>query len=121
MADWGTVEAEPEIVSWLARLGDRGFGHAAFYIDLLQRDGPLLGEPHTRQLSGKLREIRCFLARDRVRTTYFIAPGRRIVLLTVFQKRRGHEVAEIRRALTVMERCIAEQHMTEDEEDGHGN
>jgi hypothetical protein len=30
----------------------------AFYIDLLADQGPLLGEPYTRQLDGKLRELR---------------------------------------------------------------
>lgn len=55
---WGTVELEPEVSQWLEGLTDEEFGHVAFYIDLLADRGVLLGEPHTRQLSGKLRELR---------------------------------------------------------------
>jgi len=34
------------------------FGQAAFYVDLLAERGVHLGEPYTRQLWGKLRELR---------------------------------------------------------------
>lgn len=37
------------------------FATAAFYIDLLAEHGPLLGEPYSKQLSGKLRELRFHL------------------------------------------------------------
>jgi hypothetical protein len=52
---WGTVELEPEVGRWLEALSSRQFATAAFYIDLLAERGPLLGEPYTRQLDGKLR------------------------------------------------------------------
>ena len=42
--------------------------------------GVLLDEPYTRQLDGKLRELRFHLEGQRVRVTYWIAPGRRIIL-----------------------------------------
>jgi hypothetical protein len=56
------------------------FATAAFYVDLLAERGSLLGEPYTRQLDGKLRELRfhpgaasgagdlldCYWAADRV-------------------------------------------------------
>ena len=48
----GTVEVEPEVERWLTRLGDEHFGHAQFYVDLLEREGVALGEPYTRQLRG---------------------------------------------------------------------
>src|SRR5438552_4539202 len=51
---WGTVELEPEIRDWLEGLSTVHFARAAFYIDLLAQQGPLLGEPYTRQLDGKL-------------------------------------------------------------------
>jgi hypothetical protein len=44
----------------------------AFYIDLLADEGPLLSEPYTRQLDGKLRELRFHLDRQSVRITYWI-------------------------------------------------
>jgi len=107
---WGTVEIEPEVTRWLEGLSDEDFGRAAFYVDLLEREGVHLGEPYTRQLRGKLRELRFYLGRERIRVSYFIATGRRIILLTVFRKTRQREEAEIDRAETAMRRCIAEAH-----------
>jgi len=93
---WGTVELEPEVREWLERLSTEQFATAAFYIDLLAGQGALLGEPYTRQLNGKLRELRFHVDRRAVRVTYWIASGRRIVLLTVFVKSRMREVERSR-------------------------
>jgi len=71
--------------------------HIAFYIDLLAERGPLLGEPHTRQLDGKLRELRFWLGNRLIRISYWIAPDRRIIL---------------RRALR---RCQDERHTVDEE------
>lgn len=114
---WGSVELEPEVRDWLEALPTWQFATAAFYVDLLAEQGPLLGEPYTRQLDGKLRELRFHLDRRSVRVTYWIAPGRRIVLLTVFAKTRMREEHEIERARRAMARCVAEEHRVED---GHG-
>ncbi|POM25545.1 hypothetical protein BTM25_41930 [Actinomadura rubteroloni] len=100
---------------WLDTLGQADAETVAFYIDLLAADGVLLGEPYTRQLRGKLRELRLHLDRQAVRITYWIAPGRRIILLTVFGKRRMREVAEVERAWRAMRRCIAEKHTADEE------
>jgi hypothetical protein len=113
---WGTVELEPEVRGWLEEAGTAQFARTAFYIDLLAEQGPQLGEPYTRQLDGKLRELRFHLDRLAIRITYWIAPGRRIVLLTVFTKTRMREDREIERARRVLARCIAEDHTAEDEE-----
>jgi hypothetical protein len=110
---WGTVELEPELRDWLERLPSAQFATAAFYVDLLAERGPLLGEPYTRQLDGKLRELRFHLERRAVRVTYWIASGRRIVLLTVFAKSRMREEREIQRARRVLARCEAEEHTVE--------
>jgi hypothetical protein len=115
---WGTVELEPEVRNWLEGLPTVLFARAAFYVDLLGEQGPLLGEPYTRQLDGKLRELRFYLDRDAVRVTYWIAPERRIVLLTVFTKTRMREDREVDRARRALARCIAEAHALE-EESGH--
>ena len=112
---WGEVEAEPEVAGWLASLSDSAFGIAEYHIDLLADRGALLGEPHTRQLFGKLRELRFYLGREQIRISYFIASGRRIVLLTVFRKTRQRERTEVARAYAAMERCLAEAHTAEDE------
>ncbi len=111
--NWGRIEVHPEVGSWLEQLSIEDFGHAAFYIDLLAEQGALLGEPYTRQLRGKLRELRFHLGREQCRISYFIAPGRRIVLLTVFRKTKPRETAEINRAVAEMTRCIAEGHTAE--------
>ncbi len=115
---WGSVELEPEVRSWLEQLPTAQFAPAAFYVDLLAEHGPLLGEPYTRQLDGKLRELRFHLAGRSVRVTYWVAPGRRIVLLTVFAKTRMREEREVERARQALRRCLAEGHEVE-ESDGH--
>ena len=107
---WGTVELEPEVRDWLEQLPTDQFARAAFYIDLLADEGPLLSEPYTRQLDRKLRELRFHLDRQAVRITYWIASGRRIVLLTAFIKTRMREDREIERARRALARCIAEKH-----------
>ena len=111
---WGEVETEPEVDAWLLGLSDHGFGHVAFYINLLAARGVLLKEPHTRQLDGKLRELRFYMGPEVYRITYYIAKGRRIILLTVFPKDQPREGAEIERAKRAMSRCIAEGHTAED-------
>ncbi len=111
---WGTVELEPEVDEWLFGLDDELFGRAAFHIDRLEEKGALLDEPYTRQLDGKLRELRFYLGGQPTRVSYYIAHGRRIVLLTVFAKTRQQEKREVARAKRVMARCIAEGHVEED-------
>ncbi len=80
------------------------------------RAGPLLSEPYTRQLDGKLRELRFHLDRAAVRLTYWIAPGRRIVLLTVFVKSRMREVREVERARRALAQCIDAGHDVDEED-----
>jgi hypothetical protein len=51
-----------------------------------------------------------------VRITYWIAPGRRIILLTVlFRKTRMREDREIDRARRALANCLAASHAVEDE------
>ena len=113
---WGTVELEPEVRDWLDGLPTALFPRAAFYIDLLAEQGPLLGEPYAKQLVGKLRELRFYLDRDAMRVTYWIATDRRIVLLTVFRKTADREVREVARARRALARCLAEAHTVDGKE-----
>jgi hypothetical protein len=117
---WGSIELEPEVTDWLNGLSDAEFGHVEFYIDLLAEKGVLLDQPYTRQLRGKLRELRFYLGPrgDAIRISYYVARGRRIILLTVFSKQRRREVAEIDRAERAMKRCMREGHTAEGEGDG---
>ncbi|HTE84808.1 MAG TPA: type II toxin-antitoxin system RelE/ParE family toxin [Dehalococcoidia bacterium] len=107
---WGEIEQEPEVEQWLLSLSTAAIYHVAYYIDMLAEQGVHLGEPYTRQLDGKLRELRFFLGRDRHRISYYVASGRRIILLTVFAKDRRRERGEVERARRAMIRCIAEGH-----------
>ena len=43
-----------------------------------------------------------------MRVSYWLAPGRRAILLTVFRKTRGREVAEVERAKRAQKVCEAE-------------
>jgi hypothetical protein len=111
---WGTVELEPEVVDWYRSLDEDAQGRVRFNIDRLAELGPLLDEPFTRQLQGKLRELRFFLAGRATRITYWIASGRRIILLTVFVKTKRREHREVERAKRAIDRCIAEGHTAEE-------
>ncbi|MEU7828003.1 MULTISPECIES: type II toxin-antitoxin system RelE/ParE family toxin [unclassified Nonomuraea] len=53
---------------------------------------------YSKHLRGKVRELRLALSRRRVRITYWLAPGRRVVLLTTFYKTRRKETPQIDRA-----------------------
>jgi hypothetical protein len=117
---WGEVELEPEVSGWLEGLDDQRWAQAMFHLDLLEDRGVLLGEPYTCQLSGKLRELRFYSGGDRVRISYWIAPGRRIIMLTVFTKTRMRETAEITRAAAAMARCQREGHTADEDEDEEG-
>ncbi|WP_326581995.1 type II toxin-antitoxin system RelE/ParE family toxin [Streptomyces sp. NBC_00481] len=111
---WGEVELEPEVEQWLLGLSAGHRGTVAFYVDLLAVRGPLLTEPYSRELDGKLRERRFHLDSDAVRITYWIASGRRIILLTAFRKRRMRETAEIVRARRAMARRVEERHTVDE-------
>ncbi|MFI6535488.1 type II toxin-antitoxin system RelE/ParE family toxin [Nonomuraea sp. NPDC050547] len=112
---WGSVELEPEVREWLEKLSAESFARAAFSIDLLAAEGPSLGEPYTRQLDGKLRELRFYLDELTMRITYWIAPDRRIILLTVFHKTRMREDREVDRARRALFRCKDEAHSADEE------
>ena len=47
------------------------------------------------------------LLRQQTRVTYWLAPGHRVILLTVFRKTRSAETAEVARALHAQMICEA--------------
>ena len=114
---WGSVELEPEARDWLEGLVGSEFGHAAFYVDLLAERGGLLSEPYTKQLDGKLQELRFDLGRQAIRITYWIASGRRIILLTVFTKTKDRDRAQVARAKKAMLACIEAKHIVDEDEE----
>lgn len=58
---WGEVELEPEVSEWFVALAESDQARVRFHVDRLAELGPALDEPHTRQLEGKLRELRFYL------------------------------------------------------------
>jgi hypothetical protein len=108
MADLYEVEVEPEVRAWLEGLSDRDFGRVDFLVGLLAEQAETLGEPYSRHLGGKVRELRFRLLRQQTRVTYWLAPRRRVVLLTVFRKTRQAETAEVERAIQAQKSCEAE-------------
>lgn len=57
---WGTVEEQPEVHAWLQALSPRDFGTVAFHIDRLADEGVHSTEPRSREIDGKLRELRFY-------------------------------------------------------------
>jgi hypothetical protein len=49
--------------------------------------------------------LRFHLLRQQTRVTYWLAPGRRVILLTVFRKTRSAEMAEVARAMQAQKIC----------------
>lgn len=112
---WGEVELEPEVRDWYVALADRHQARVRFHIDRLGELGPLLDEPNTKQLDGKLRELRFFLDSRATRIAYWIASGRRIILLTTFVKTHQRERREIDRARRAMQTCIDDDHTLDED------
>lgn len=109
---WGEVELEPEVRDWYLALDESDQARVQFNVDRLAEMGPLLDEPFTKQLDGKLREPRFYL----VGRPTWIASGRRIILLTVFVKTQRRERREVQRAKRAYERCLSEEHTVEEDD-----
>ncbi|MEV1010420.1 type II toxin-antitoxin system RelE/ParE family toxin [Streptomyces sp. NPDC049881] len=101
------IEVEPEVRTWLETLPRERYRAVERHVDRLAESPTTLGEPYTRHLEGPLRELRFHLGQDSVRITYWLAPERRIVLLTVFHKTRMREDRQIQRALWAQKECEA--------------
>lgn len=102
------IEIEPEVQEWLDSLADREYGRVEEFVGILAENAATLGEPWTRHLGDGLRELRIHLYPRQLRITYWLASGRRVILLTVFYKTQEREIAEIERAKRVRKTCEAE-------------
>jgi hypothetical protein len=110
MGDLFGIEIEPEVRLWLMNLSDADYERAEHAAERLSESAATLGEPHARYLGGGVRELRFEIGqnRDAIRISYWLAPGRRVVLLTVFRKTRQRESAEVARAERAKAICEAE-------------
>jgi len=117
MKDGWEIEIEPEVRHWLDNLSDRNYLQAEHAAERLLDAPTTLAEPYSRHLGDGLRELRFILGHDSnaIRLTYWLAPRRRIVLLTVFRKTRMREDAEVDRAKQARKLCEAERHTAHDE------
>lgn len=102
------IEIEPEVRDWLEALPARHFLEIDEYVGLLAERAESLGEPYARYLGDGVRELRPTVDSAAIRITYWLAPGRRVILLTVFRKTRMREDAEIKRAKLAQQTCQAE-------------
>lgn len=109
------IELEPEVRAWLEGLPPQHYRCVEEKAEFLVRSPTTLGEPHARNLGEGVRELRFILRGDVMRVTYWLAPGRRIVLLTVFRKTRMREEAEVKRAKLAKVLCEAEHGPAHDE------
>lgn len=102
--DLYTIELEPEVRAWLENLPLAQYRAVERFADRLAAEGPTLPFPLTSHLGDGLRELRV----GSVRVTYWLAPGRRAVLLTVFRKTKMRQTDEVQRAHRARKRCEAE-------------
>jgi hypothetical protein len=98
------IELEPEVRAWLETLPLADYRAVERFADRLAVEGPLLPFPLASHLGDGLRELRI----GSVRVTYWLAPGRRAVLLTVFRKTKMRQTEEVLRAQRARKACEAE-------------
>ncbi|MER5180272.1 type II toxin-antitoxin system RelE/ParE family toxin [Streptomyces sp. NPDC002896] len=102
--DLYTIELEPEVRAWLATLASPDYRAVERFADRLAVDGPALPFPLASHLGDGLRELRI----GAIRVTYWLAPGRRAILLTVFRKKKMRESDEVLRGQRARKLCEAE-------------
>jgi hypothetical protein len=64
------IELEPEVREWLDTLSLKDYAKVEAMADILADQAETLGEPYSRHLSGKTRELRFYLERRAVRISY---------------------------------------------------
>jgi len=64
---------------------------------------------------GSSVKLRFFLDSRATRITYWIASGRRVILLTIFVKTRQRERHEVDRARRAIQTCIDDDHTLDDD------
>ena len=70
------IELEPEVREWLETLRLKDYAKVEAMADILAERAETLGEPYSRHLNGKTRELRFHLDRSAVRISYWLARAR---------------------------------------------
>jgi phage-related protein len=110
--DWEVIfyqdaKGKEPVVDFLDSLAVSERARVTRLLHLLAQYGVLLKEPHTRQIRGKLRELRIMEKGGRIRVFYFGITGRKFVLLHGFVKKTAKTPArEIDIALKRMDDFI---------------
>ena len=99
------IELEPEVRHWLEALPTRHYLRVMQRADELADSPETFGEPRSRHLAGPVRELRMHLEPDDSRVTYWLAPDRRVILLTVFRKTKMREETQVARATAAQAEC----------------
>ncbi|CAM5334751.1 hypothetical protein GCM10010329_37410 [Streptomyces spiroverticillatus] len=117
MSDPFEIEIESEVRLWLMNLPADDYEAVEDAAERLRLNASSLREPYSRYLGDGVRELRFHIGHDRaaVRITYWLAPGRRVVMLTVFRKKRQRETAEVARARRAKAECEAQHDPAEQE------
>ena len=102
------VEIEPEVRSWLAGLPTATSAASTSSSDCLLSTPKISASLTPATWEGRSGNCGTTVLRQQTRVTYWLVPGRRVILLTVFPKTRSAETAEVARALHAQKICEAE-------------
>ena len=95
------LELLDEVVDWLDTLSQQDHDRVVVFVDRLAEPGSSARMPFSRSLGRGLFELRFTLGSSAQRLTYRFTSDGRIILLTVFRKKRDNEHREIARARVV--------------------
>lgn len=81
------TESKEPVADFIDALSDEARAKVFRIIKLLKEYGVLLKEPYTKQIRGKIRELRIKDTQGAIRILYFTYTGRRFILLHGFIKK----------------------------------
>ncbi|SEG74217.1 hypothetical protein SAMN04489712_110201 [Thermomonospora echinospora] len=102
------IELEAEVADWLEQLLTAQFAAVAFAMHLIAAYGALRADPRVQYLGNRfhpMNVMRFYLDTEPMGLSYWCAPERRTVILTVWRVSRICEAAEAARARQALHRC----------------
>jgi hypothetical protein len=107
------IELEAEVADWMEQLLTARFAVVAFAVHLIESYGALRADPRVQHLGGRIPPVhvmRFYADTEPMGLSYWCAPGRRTVILTVWRTARISEPAETARARQALHRCAGHSH-----------